>query len=58
MSDETRTVTVPLWAIKFIIDHADLCDDGPYGEGWRSEKMALAQEAVEAAMEMKDDNSN
>lgn len=33
--DESETVTVPCWALAFVMDNADFLDDGPLGEGWK-----------------------
>jgi hypothetical protein len=33
MSDQAVTVTVPLWALKFILARGNFQDAGPYGEG-------------------------
>lgn len=43
-------ISVPRWALEFILQHADFADEGPYGEGWRSEEMRRAQEALENAV--------
>jgi hypothetical protein len=45
-------ITVPRWALEFILQHADFADEGPYGEGWCSEEMSRAQEALERALKI------
>jgi len=48
--DETKTVTVPRWALEFIMQNASFWDEGPAGEGWSSPEMARATEALEVAL--------
>lgn len=48
--DESETVTVPCWALAFVMDNADFLDDGPLGEGWKSPEMKRAMEALEGAL--------
>lgn len=36
-----------LEAIEFVLENADLQDDGPFPEGWRSNEMCEAQEVLE-----------
>lgn len=43
-------VTVPRWALQFVMDHADFWDEGPRGEGWRSAAMEQATNALEEAL--------
>jgi hypothetical protein len=50
--DDTETVTVPRWALEFVLDKADFCDAGPPGEGWYSGCMREAKAALEAALEV------
>jgi hypothetical protein len=52
VEDQALTIVVPRWAIEFIIEHAMLCDEGPYeyGQGWPSAKMRQAREAIEASL--------
>jgi len=51
MPDETETVPVPSWALEFILDRTWLlCDAGPSGEGWQSDRMTAAIKALEVAM--------
>ncbi len=45
--EDAETVTVPRWALAYILDHADFDDRGPYQEGWRSTKMQQAVDALE-----------
>lgn len=49
-NDDKRTVEVPAWALRFVLNHADLADDGPHGEGWMSPEMRAAHDALEAAL--------
>jgi hypothetical protein len=44
-------VSVPRWALEFIMENASLCDEGVSQEGWPSAKMRKAREAVEAALQ-------
>lgn len=37
----------PKQAWEFIVDNADFCDQGPPGQGWRSDKMKEAQRIME-----------
>jgi hypothetical protein len=52
MTDKTdiKMISVPLWALEFIMAHADFVDDGPVGEGWKSDEMNRAIEALENAI--------
>ncbi len=50
MTDEP-TVTVPRWALQFVMDNACFWDKGPTGEGWRSEEMRRATDELEKALE-------
>lgn len=43
-------VTVPRWALEFVMDRADFVDEGPRDEGWRSYEMKRATDALEAAL--------
>jgi hypothetical protein len=43
-------VSVPCWALKFILDHGCFQDDGPFPEGWSSPAMKHALEAIDAAI--------
>jgi hypothetical protein len=47
---DTEVGTVPLWALKFILDKGEFCDCGPHGEGWPSEHMKDALRAIEDAV--------
>jgi hypothetical protein len=48
--DKTEMVSVPRWALEFVMERADFWDSGPPGEGWPSDKMVEATEALEAAL--------
>ena len=51
MTDDQKTVTVPRWALQFVMDYACFQDRGPDGEGWRSDEMERATDALERALE-------
>lgn len=48
--DGNHDVIVPRWAVEFILENASLQDEGPAGEGWWSEEMIKAREAIENAL--------
>jgi hypothetical protein len=48
--DDTATVTVPLWALSFVMENADLADEGSYEFVYRSEGMKTAVAAIEEAI--------
>ena len=50
MTDEPA-VTVPRWALQFVMDNACFWDKGPPGEGWRSDEMSRATDELEKALE-------
>lgn len=50
-SSKTTKVTVPLWALKFILENANFRDEGLGGGGWESDEMCRARIALEQAME-------
>jgi hypothetical protein len=50
MTDDQTTVAVPVWALTFILENADLADLGPPGQGWKSDDMKRAVTAVEDAL--------
>jgi hypothetical protein len=45
-------ISVPRWALEFILERADFADRGPAGQGWSSEEMKRAQEALEKAFKI------
>lgn len=49
MSD-TATVTVPRWAVEFILERGNFQDEGPWGEGWPSAKMQKSLDALDEAL--------
>jgi hypothetical protein len=47
----TQTMaTVPVWALAYVMNHANFQDEGPVPEGWSSPKMQAACDALEAAL--------
>lgn len=48
--DKAEMITVPRWALDFVMENADFWDEGPQGEGWRSQEMVEATEALEKAI--------
>lgn len=46
----TTEVTVPLWALKFILENANFRDEGLGGGGWESDEMGRSRIALEQAM--------
>jgi hypothetical protein len=47
-----ETVTVPRWALEFILRGGYFWDDGPSGEGWPSPEMDRALEALNSALSL------
>jgi hypothetical protein len=47
--DRNATVAVPLWALRFVIENGIFTDQGPWGEGWRSDKMVEATHLLSEA---------
>ena len=40
------SVSVPRWALEFVLENANFQDEGPPGEGWRSDEMEKAVSAL------------
>ncbi len=50
LPEDIDLVTVPRWALTYVLEHAAFDDEGPYEEGWRSEKMKRAVDALEESL--------
>jgi hypothetical protein len=50
---KSETVTVPKWALEYILEEADFANCGPTGAGWRGTAMKEAVRVIEKAMEEK-----
>jgi hypothetical protein len=48
---EEETVTVPRWALQYVLDNALFWDEGEPSGGFRSRKMERAKNALDEAME-------
>jgi hypothetical protein len=53
-SDTAVSVSVPRWALEFVMDRGTFQDKGPWGEGWASPEMRRAKDAIESALAGKD----
>ena len=40
------SVSVPRWALEFVLENANFQDEGPTGEGWCSDEMEKAVSAL------------
>lgn len=49
-SPDLETVTLPRWAIEYILDNATLWDEGPAAAGWKSNWMSIAHNVIERAL--------
>ena len=49
--NEGGMVSVPRWALEFIMANANLSDEGPSGEGWPSAEMEKARDAITRSLE-------
>lgn len=49
--DNDDKVAVPRWALRYILDNADLWDAGPTGMGYKSDKMSDAVAEIETALD-------
>ncbi|WP_146090445.1 hypothetical protein [Rhodopseudomonas palustris] len=46
----SETVSVPRWALQFIMENANFQDEGPVGDGWPSQQMSAATAALDDAL--------
>jgi hypothetical protein len=52
----TDMVEVPRWALDFVMMRASFEDAGPHGEGWPSDEMQRAMDALNAALNAEPEN--